>query len=149
MSGQFLEEVSGPYSAPINGNSDLPPRSLTAAASSGRTDLRRSDRRQDRRELLLEPCTYELFEARGCETLAYERGEAYTLNRSRDGIMLLMDHAPRASQYLEVHTEGPMGRHEISVCEVAWTRPLPLRSDHEYHMVGCYRVMEPCRYLQF
>lgn len=149
MSGQFLQDISKPHAALMNGNGELHPLSPAAGASTGIADLRKGDRRQDRREILLETCTYELFEARGCETLAYERGEAYTLNRSRDGIMLLMDHAPRASQYLEVHTEGPMGRHEVSVCEVAWTRPLQIRSDNEYHMVGCHRVMEPCRYLQF
>ncbi len=149
MADQLLRDVSSYLRGATNDDGNVSSRSIMAAETNEITDLRRSDRRQDRREIRFEACTYELFDTRGCEALTHECGEAYTLNQSREGIMLLMDHAPRTRQYLEVHIEGSMGRHEINVCEVAWTKPLPIESDDDYYMVGCHRVMEPCRYLQF
>lgn len=106
------------------------------------------DRRQDRRELRFESCTYETTEV-ASEDIVHEQGVAYTLNRSKDGVMLLMTHPPRAKQFLEIHTSHPLGRCEASVCEVAWTKPLRMASGHEYYMVGCHQVMGPCHYFQF
>jgi len=111
-------------------------------------DLPLGDRRQGRRELRFESCTYETMQITS-EQVVHEQGVAYTLNRSTDGVMLLMTHAPRTKQYLEIHTSHPHGRCEASVCEVAWTRPFRMASGDEYHMVGCQRVMGPCHYRQF
>jgi hypothetical protein len=108
-----------------------------------------ADRRQDRRQWCLEACEYELVESEETVTGVPQRGEAYTVNQSVDGLMLLMTQAPKSKQYLEVHTTESHWRHAMTVCEVSWTRPIHIESKGDFYMVGCHRVMGPCRYLQF
>ena len=54
-------------------------------------------------------CSYEVFEAIDEESVVIEQGEAFALNRSTEGMLLLMGEAPQAKQLIEVHTPAPDG----------------------------------------
>ncbi|WP_173046881.1 hypothetical protein [Nitrospira sp. KM1] len=109
----------------------------------------RDERRQERREFFFERCTYEMVEASGDTAISHKMGEAYAINRSSGGMLLLMTQAPKSRQYLEILTTETLGRKAISVCEVSWTQPIHIESKGDYFMVGCHRILAPCRYLEF
>jgi len=107
------------------------------------------EQRRERRQVSLKPCSYEIVEANGMESVTIESGSAYSLNHSRDGISLLLSHAPLPTQCLEVHQSQSFGRRTVSVFEVRWTRPVHIEGEGELYVVGCRRLFGPCRYLQF
>jgi hypothetical protein len=61
---------------------------------------RRCDERKDYRYM----CSYEIGEAIGGESVVIGEGVAFVVNRSKEGILLLMAQAPQAKQLIEVHT---------------------------------------------
>jgi hypothetical protein len=50
-----------------------------------------------------------LFEAIDEESVVIEQGEAFALNQSKEGMLLLMGEAPQAKQLIEVHSPAPDG----------------------------------------
>ncbi len=106
---------------------------------------RRSDARKDDRR----PCLYETRETREHESVVVGYGEAFALNRSRGGILLLMATAPHAKQLLEVHSLESRWSRTVSIFEPHWVRPAQVDSPERRFLVGCGRIVGPCHYMSF
>lgn len=61
---------------------------------------RRCEARMDYRHM----CSYAVFESIEGKFVVIEQGEAFALNRSTEGILLLMGQAPHSKQLIELHT---------------------------------------------
>ena len=106
---------------------------------------RRSEARTEYRGM----CSYEVLEVIDEESVVIEQGEAFALNRSREGILLFMGQAPHAKQLIEVHTARSGWGRTVNVFEVRWTRPVQVESPGNLYLVGCRRMFGPCHYLSF
>lgn len=106
--------------------------------------LRRGERVESRRE-----CTYEVQDVADGAPVVVKRGEAVTLNRSDDGVLLVMKRAPQVNQTIEVHTSRAAWRRTASVYETRWTKPVHMASLGDVYLVGCRRVAGPCHYVSF
>jgi len=60
---------------------------------------RRCEARTESRSM----CSYEVLEAIEEESVVIEQGKVFALNRSTEGMLLLMVRAPHAKQLIEVH----------------------------------------------
>lgn len=107
--------------------------------------VRRGEVRVEYRSL----CTYEVLEAREDQSIVIEQGEAFTLNRSMDGIQLMMGKAPQNNQSIEVHTSRFGWGKTVNVFEVRWSKPVQVESLGHLYLVGCRRTFGPCHYLDF
>ena len=94
-------------------------------------------------------CSYEVLEAIDEESVVIEQGEAFALNRSTEGILLLMGRAPHAKQLIEVHTPRSGWERTVNVFESRWTKPVQVESLGDLYLVGCRRIFGPCHYLSF
>ena len=94
-------------------------------------------------------CTYEVLETNNDQSVVIEQGEAFALNRSTEGILLLMGKAPQGKQSIEVHTSRFGWGKTVNVFEVCWTKPVPVESLGHLYLVGCRRTVGPCHYLSF
>jgi len=94
-------------------------------------------------------CSYEVLEAVEEESVVIEKGEAYALNRSKEGIRLIMRQAPHAKQIIEVNTARARWGRTVNVYEVRWTAPVQVESLGTLYLVGCRRVFGPCNYVSF
>ena len=94
-------------------------------------------------------CTYEVLEADEDQSVVIEQGEAFALNRSKDGILLVMGKAPRDKQSIEVHTSRFGWGKTVNVFEVRWSKPVQVESLGYLYLVGCRRTFGPCHYLAF
>lgn len=105
---------------------------------------RREDRVPEQRV-----CTYEICESIGEDEVVIQEGEAYSLNRSTHGIMLLMGYAPRVQQLLELHIPEAGWRRSLNLYEVQWTKSICIESRGELFLVGCRLTFGPSRYWAF
>ncbi len=71
------------------------------------------------------------------------------LNRSTEGMLLLMGRAPLAKQLIEVYTPRSRWSRTANVFEARWTRPVRVESHGNLYLVGCRRTFGPCHYLSF
>ena len=94
-------------------------------------------------------CTYEVLEADDDQSVVIEQGEAFTLNRSTEGILLIMGKAPQNTQSIEVHTSRFGWGKTVNVFEVRWSKPVQVESLGHLYLVGCRRTFGPCHYLAF
>ncbi len=94
-------------------------------------------------------CSYEVLEAIDEESVVIEQGEAFPINRSTEGMLLLMGQARQAKQLIEVHTRRSGWGRTANVFEVRWTRPVQVESLGNLYLVGCRRIFGPCHYLSF
>ena len=94
-------------------------------------------------------CSYEVFEAIDEEAVVIEQGEAFALNQSKEGMLLLMGEAPQAKQLIEVYSPPSGWGRTANVFEVRWTRPVQVESPGNLYLVGCQRIFGPCHYLSF
>ena len=106
---------------------------------------RRGEARTEYRSM----CTYEVLEAHDDQSVVIEQGEAFALNRSTEGILLLMGKPPQGKQSIEVHTSGSGWGKTVNVFEVRWTKPVQVESLGNLYLVGCRRTFGPCHYLSF
>jgi len=106
---------------------------------------RRSEARTEYRGI----CSYEVLEAIDEESVVIEQGEAFPINRSTEGMLLLMGQARQAKQLIEVHTRRSGWGRTANVFEVRWTRPVQVESLGNLYLVGCRRIFGPCHYLSF
>lgn len=125
---------------------DLDLHQASAALSATTTPpARRGEARIEYRSL----CTYEVLEARDDQSVVIEQGEAFALNRSMEGILLIMGKAPQGKQSIEVHTSRFGWGKTVNVFEVRWTKPVQVESLGHLYLVGCRRIFGPCHYLSF
>ena len=94
-------------------------------------------------------CSYEMFEATEEESVVIEKGVAFALNRSTEGMLLLMGQAPHMKQLIEMYTPRSRWSRTANVFEARWTRPVPVESLGNLYLVGCRRTFGPRHYLSF
>jgi hypothetical protein len=94
-------------------------------------------------------CSYEIREAIGGESVVIGEGGAFVVNRSKEGILLLMALAPQAKQLIEVHISHSGWRKTLSIFEPRWTKTRKVESRGDLYLVGCRRKFGPCGYLSF
>ena len=94
-------------------------------------------------------CSYEIREAIGGESVVIGEGGAFVVNRSKEGILLLMALAPQAKQLIEVHTSYSRWRKTLSIFEPRWTKTRQVESHGDLYLVGCRRTVGPCAYWSF
>lgn len=94
-------------------------------------------------------CTYEVQDVVDGAPVVVKKGAAMTLNRSDEGVLLVMKRAPRVNQMIEVHTSRSAWRRTASVYEARWTKPVHIAPLGDVHLVGCRLVAGPCQYVSF
>lgn len=94
-------------------------------------------------------CTYSLSESLSQDEVSILQGEAYCVNRSRQGLLVMMGDQPREGQLLEVHLRESPWQYSATVYEVRWTQALPIESQGELYLVGCRLVFSPAPYWKF
>jgi hypothetical protein len=94
-------------------------------------------------------CSYEVVEAIDEELAFIKQGEAFALNRSVGGMLLIMGHALQVTQLIEVHTSHSRWGRAANVYEIRWDRPIEVESLGNLYLVGCRRIFGPCHYLSF
>lgn len=106
---------------------------------------RRREARMDYRHM----CSYAVFESIEGKFVVIEQGEAFALNRSTEGILLLMGQAPHSKQLIELHTPRSGWDRRATVFETRWVKPIQVESLGSLFLVGCQRVFSSCHYLSF
>jgi hypothetical protein len=94
-------------------------------------------------------CSYDMLAAIEEESVLIEQGVAFALNRSTEGMLLLMGQAPHAKQLIEVHSPRTRWSRTVNVFEARWTRPVQVESLGNLYLVGCRRTFGPRHYLSF
>jgi hypothetical protein len=117
----------------------------------GKSDLDGTvaNRRTEARVHYHRVCEFELCESIDEDTVVIQQGEAYTLNRSAHGVLLLMGAPPHRNQLLELHIPESWWRHSMTLFEVQWTKPVQVESQGELFLVGCRLMFGPSRYWTF
>ena len=98
--------------------------------------LARCDRRIDIRFAIRTRCTYELIDGQDQGAMS-PAGEAYSLNVSADGILLLLDRQPQDRQLVAMRNPALQQR-AVTMFEVRWMTHLPVGTTHKRYMVGCH-----------
>jgi hypothetical protein len=93
-------------------------------------------------------CSIEVAESIDEELVFIEQGEAVALNRSAEGMLLIMGRALHVTQLFEVHVFHSRWDRTANVYEARWTRPIQVESLGNLYLVGCKRI-GPCHYLSF
>jgi hypothetical protein len=94
------------------------------------------DRRIDVRFAIRTRCTYELMDGQDQEATS-PPGEAYSLNLSADGILLLLDRKPQDGQLVAMRNPA-LRQRAVTLFEVRWMTHLPVGTTHQRYMVGCH-----------
>jgi hypothetical protein len=106
---------------------------------------RRSETRMSYRRL----CPYEVIEAKEGKSVVIGQGEAFALNQSMGGMLLLVDLAPQTKQLIEVRTRRSGWGWTLNILEARWAKPVQVESLGNMYLVGCRRVFGSCNYLSF
>jgi hypothetical protein len=126
------------------------PEALRAGILSGlsveRSSPEHGARRQEHRVSEQRVCSYALCESIDEAEVVIQEGEAYSLNRSHHGILLLMAYSPDATQNLELHIPEAKWRRSLNLYEVQWTKPVLIESRGDLYLVGCRLMFGPSRY---
>lgn len=88
-------------------------------------------------------CSYEMFDAIDEASAVVEQGEALLLNRSPEGLRLLMRHPPYEGQLIEVgmpYFSYSKWLRIVYVCETQWIRPVAVETQGTLYLAGCRRV---------
>lgn len=119
---------------------------VTAVISAMATLLeRRCEMRMDYRHM----CSYAVFEPIEGKSVVIEQGEAFSLNRSTEGILLLMGQAPHEKPLIELHTPGSGWGRTVTVFKTRWVKPVQVESLGSLYLVGCQRVFDSSHHLLF
>ncbi len=94
-------------------------------------------------------CGYGLCESTGEESLSIEQGEAYCLNRSEHGVLILLGSGMRTRQLIELHIAETRWEHSLNLYEVQWTKAVPVESHGHLFLAGCRLVLGASRYWSF
>jgi hypothetical protein len=101
------------------------------------------ERRSEARMDYWQTCSYEMLEAVEEESVAIRQGEAFSVNRSAEGILLIMGQAPQEKQLIEVQSPHSGWSRNVSVFETRWVRPVPVEPLGNMYMIGCQRIFGP------
>jgi hypothetical protein len=103
----------------------------------------RLERRGEARMDFRQSCSYEVLEAIEEESVVIRQGEAFALNRSKEGMLLLMGQALFDKQLFEVQNLISGSGWTMNVFETRWAKPVPVESFGELYLVGCQRIFGP------
>ncbi len=106
---------------------------------------RRCEARMNYRRL----CPYEVIEAIEGTSVVVGQGEAFALNQSTGGMLLLVDLAPQSKQLIEVHIRRSGWGWTLNILEARWAKPVQVESLGNMYLVGCRRIFDACHYLSF
>ncbi len=106
---------------------------------------RRLEARKDHQDL----CSYEMLDATEEGSAVIEEGTAFALNRSTEGILLLMRRAPQVKHLIEVRSSRQGWGGTVDVFGVQWTKTIPVESFENLYLVGCRRMFGPCDDMSF
>jgi hypothetical protein len=87
-------------------------------------------------------CSYEVL-ATEVKLVVIEQGEAFALNRSKEGILLLMGQALHVKQLIRVYSPRSGWGRTVTVFEARWARPVRVESFGNLYLVGCQRIFGP------
>lgn len=132
-----MNDLQRPDGVPVRGREQL----LDKAAE--------REYRREPREACFVPCSYSMVQVDGQGAVTMTSGQAISLNRSGEGLLLLLGLVPSGAQYLEILTMQTFGRRAVSIFEVRWTQAARIESEGDLCMVGCRRMFGPCQYVQF
>jgi hypothetical protein len=93
--------------------------------------------------------SYEVRQAIGGESVVIGDGGAFVVNRSKQGILLLMAFSPHAKQLIEVRISRSRWRRTLSIFEPRWIKSRQVESRGDLYLVGCRRKFGPCDYWSF
>jgi hypothetical protein len=121
------------------GNKDIDQVAVVTSAMATLPERRR-EARMDYRHM----CPYAMFKAIDGRPVIIEQGEAFALNRSKEGILLLMGQAPHAKQLIEVHAPRSGWGRTVTVFETRWVKSIQVESLGSLYLVGCQRTFGSC-----
>jgi hypothetical protein len=101
-----------------------------------RAPIAQDDRRLDARFAIRTRCTYELMDGQDQESTT-SPGEAYSLNVSTDGILLLLDRKPQDRQLVAMRNPASQ-QYATTLFEVRWITHIPVGTTHKRYMAGCH-----------
>jgi hypothetical protein len=107
------------------------------------------ERRREARKNYRRRCSYEVLESIEEDSIVTRQGEVFALNRSKEGMLLLMGQAPHRKQLIEVHSPRSRSGQAVNVFETRWAKPVPVESLGNLYLVGCRRIFGPLHYLSF
>jgi hypothetical protein len=81
------------------------------------------ERRGEARMVFRQSCSYEVLEAIEEESVVIRQGAAFALNRSKEGILLLMGQALFDKQLFEVQSPHSGSGWAVNVFETRWAGP--------------------------
>lgn len=105
----------------------------------------RCEPRMDYRQM----CSHEVTEAIDGDSIVIGQGETFALNRSTEGMLLLIALAPYTKQLIEVHTSRSGWGRVVNVFETRWVRSVSVEAQGNLYLVGCRRIFDPCHYQLF
>ncbi|MEK7764488.1 MAG: hypothetical protein AAB433_23190 [Nitrospirota bacterium] len=140
----FSHSASAPQRKQKVGNKDIDQVSVVTPVMATLPERRR-EARMDYRHM----CSYAVFESIEGKSVVIEQGEAFALNRSTEGILLLMGQAPHAKQLIELRTPRSGWGRTVTVFETRWVKPIQVESLGSLYLVGCQRTFGSCHYLSF
>ena len=108
-----------------------------------------SERRREARKHYGRMCSYEMVDSIEEDSVGIRQGEVFALNRSKEGMLLLMGQAPHEKQLIEVHSLRAGSDQTVNVFETKWAKPLPVESLGNLYLIGCRRIFGPLRYSSF
>lgn len=126
------------------GSIDIDQSSVVTSAMAALPERRR-EARMDYRHMY----SYAVFEPIDGKSVVIEQREAFALNRSTEGILLLMGQAPRAKQLIELRTPRSGWGRTVTVFETRWVKPVQVELLGSLYLVGCQRVFDSRHYLSF
>jgi hypothetical protein len=88
-------------------------------------------------------CSYEVLDVFNEGLVVVQQGEAFVLNRSRDGILLFLGQPFREEQLIRVDIACSGWDRIGSVFEPRWTKPIHVESLGSLYLVGCRRISPP------
>ena len=140
----FSHSAAAPQRKQKVGNKDIDQVSVVTPVMANLPERRR-EARMDYRHM----CSYAVFEPIEGKSVVIEQGEAFSLNRSTEGILLLMGQAPHEKPLIELHTPGSGWGRTVTVFETRWIKPVQVELLGSLYLVGCQRVFDSCHYLSF
>ncbi len=107
------------------------------------------ERRRETRKHYGRMCSYEMVDSIEEDSVGIRQGEVFVLNRSKDGMLLLMGQTPQKAKLIEVHSHRSRWGRAVNVLETRWARPVSVESLGTLYLIGCRRIFGPLHYLSF
>ena len=81
-------------------------------------------------------CPYLISESLGDDAIAIHQGDAFLVDITRRGMLLLMDQNPPVQQVFEIQVPVSTTGKTPGLVEVCWTRRIPIEDSESRYLVG-------------